>query len=197
MKIIIVIIALFWGFSTAHGQEWEYAYPTLDITFPYEYKGLEFREAYVKYRILNEGTEMQIDMHDQIIRSGFMPERLWNRCCGPDVPVTKYIGDKDLRRVLVLVSEMQIDRDANMGYWFFYPNFELLNDWLDPENGRYTKEAIAEAFKKMYPNVTTITLWIGSDDYRSSHMSEIRSIRFLGDASPWKRAFEAHQIDLR
>lgn len=199
MKKFILSMLLFCSFSNLDAQIWSRAYPTLNITSPYECTDCSFRESYVKFRIVDiegGGQEIEIDMHDQVERSGYMPERVWNKYLGPDVPVVRRVGDRDLRRVLALIAEMEITVDDKWNWWFTYPNFELLNEWLDMNKTKYSKAKIAAAFKARYPDVESIYLWQGTPEYRRSRTSEISHVGFFGDSSPWKEAFKAAGVKL-
>lgn len=168
-------------------QEWERVYPCVGYEEPvYENRGFPFRESYVEYRFVNNGTELQINILDQVEREGFLPERLWNRWIGPLTSSVRVIHENVLLRILNLLLYIPLTPNASCDYWFCYPNFEVLDTLLMTD-----KKKLVKYFKGIYIDVKTLHLWVSDQESRLRRPSAISSIRFSEETNieAWRQAF--------
>jgi hypothetical protein len=199
-KILFIIIALF-GFShLSYADDWIKAFPRFDINQGQEYQDASFRGSYVEYRICTEKDDkvLEINIHDQIVRSGYFYNRILNNWLG-----TYYTGinitedEKILRRVLTLVSQSVISVETSFDNWPFMPNFALLDSLLG-FSGKKVAE-IAEKFKAKFPAVKVIRFWTGFNEnalVTPHHVFNLSHVTIRGGAS-WVSAFKDIGIDLQ
>lgn len=183
----ITILTLFFLTSSLYANDWQKAYPVFDIGNAYV--GSLFSKAYVQYRLVDDGKTMEIDLHDQVVRSGYFWDRMFHEKLGTwtrKAPL--FVDNEMLLRVLSLVSGIQTEIEENLDAWWLFANFVLLDSMLVSD-----KEAVAIAFESAHPTVTKITFTTEN----RGHLYKIGDVTYDDEAfEDWSTQFSARGVEL-
>lgn len=179
--IIIMILTVFPVYADYAG-EWKTARPVLKVEESHPCYAW-FDEAYAEYMLSKDKKKMEINLHDQFVRSGFWPTRVYNNNGGTwGDEIDHELTGEMLKRVIALVSYIPIDiKETNLPY-FLRPNFALLDDFL----GHLFRGDIVAKFKFLYPEVTQITFRANE----RHHPYKIGTLTAGEDFESWNKAFE-------
>lgn len=187
MKKLLLIIGIFLSTSAA-ADEWIRAYPILDMGSGEKYRGLAFQEAYARYCLKDEGKTLEINLHDQEIRSGYWFDRVGNDKFGVFIRGARlFVDAKMLLRVFSLVAGIETQVNKGFGAWWLQPNFVLLDRLLVDD-----MDAVVQAFTAKHPEVMKITFKT-NDTY---HPYQITDVDFAEEIENWVTQFSAHGIEL-
>lgn len=190
MRKTLYILALLCSFSV-QATDWEIAHPFADTKQIPKFNERYFREAYVQYRLDDNGNTLVIDLHDQFLRAGSFSDYA-KRCKAEMIGDEVTVNKKMLTRIFALFSEIKTKKKEvgtqnyspiyqyklswfekaklklDYGPWWMVDNFGWLDDTLEKVDIADIVVAVSSRFR----GVSTIKFSLGNEN-RPYQLSEV------------------------